>query len=800
MTVLEARALRKTYGEGELRVEALHGVDLRVEKGELLAIMGPSGSGKSTLLHLLGGVDAPTVGQVLLEQVDLATLSDDQRTIIRRRRIGFIFQSFNLLPTLTAEENVSLSLELDGVSTGEARRRALASLGLVGMAHRKTHLPSMLSGGEQQRVAIARALVIEPAIVLADEPTGNLDQRQWPPDNSPAAPAAQPTAADHRHGDPRSECRRPGQPPRLPSRRPGGERQGAGPGRRGGRTGHGRGATAMIFWTLTARELCRCPGRALLTLLSIAIGMAAVVSVSLGTATTRQASQQMFETIAGRTAFEITAEGGGDFPETVVSTVERLPGVKTAVPSVQRFAKLWFEHKPFPMLAMGIDPAIDREARDYELREGEFFKDGNGILLENSFAQAIGAHAGDEVKLLTPRPRTPPLKPARIVGLFTARGAAAFNKVGVVILPLPLAEWYFIGPGYITSIDLVLQDGVNESTVAEQVRAVLPQGLSVHSPATRTQNAKEMLASLEQGLLLATVLAVFLGICIILNTFLMNVSERRPQLAILRAVGATRRQLVRMLLLEGLVLGVLGTVLGCLLGIGGGYLLMSAMTRLYVANPPPVVFQWFPFILVSVLGPTVAVVAAAVPARLTAQITPVEAMRPLVPQEGSDSPRWFTRVGIVLVALNLGAGAGVRARLAPPSLSTYFTVAFIAAFVLLIPAVLDPFGRAVTWLLSPVLRLEGRLAHRELRRRTVRTTLTAGLLYIAVTVGVGLGTTVISNVNDVDKWSRETFVGDFNVRAMTPDPTTGVVARLPVEIQERYVHPRCHQRGHDSDH
>jgi len=175
MMVLEARGLTKTYGEGELHVEALDCVDLRVEQGELLAIMGPSGSGKSTLLHLLGGVDAPTSGQVLLEAVDLATLSDDQRTIIRRRRIGFIFQSFNLLPALTAEENVSLPLEMDGISTREARRRALASLELVGMARRKTHLPSTLSGGEQQRVAIARALVIEPAMVLADEPTGNLD-------------------------------------------------------------------------------------------------------------------------------------------------------------------------------------------------------------------------------------------------------------------------------------------------------------------------------------------------------------------------------------------------------------------------------------------------------------------------------------------------------------------------------------------------------------------------------------------------------------------------------------------------
>jgi len=175
MALLEARALTKTYGSGEFRVEALRGVDLCVQRGEFLAIMGPSGSGKSTLLHLLGGVDAPTSGQVLLEGTDLAMLPDDQRTIIRRSRIGFIFQSFNLLPTLTAEENVSLPLELAGVKTAEARRRARESLDLVGTFHRRTHLPGTMSGGEQQRVAIARALVIEPALLLADEPTGNLD-------------------------------------------------------------------------------------------------------------------------------------------------------------------------------------------------------------------------------------------------------------------------------------------------------------------------------------------------------------------------------------------------------------------------------------------------------------------------------------------------------------------------------------------------------------------------------------------------------------------------------------------------
>ncbi|MFM7846856.1 MAG: ABC transporter ATP-binding protein, partial [Planctomycetota bacterium] len=163
------------FGEAEARVEALRGVDVQVKRGEMVAIMGRSGSGKSTLLTLLGGVDVPTSGQVLLEDRDLATMTDDERTLVRRQRIGFIFQQFNLLPILSAEENVALPLELDGVPSESARQRARTVLEQVDMLKRSTHLPSKMSGGEQQRVAIARALVIEPAILLADEPTGNLD-------------------------------------------------------------------------------------------------------------------------------------------------------------------------------------------------------------------------------------------------------------------------------------------------------------------------------------------------------------------------------------------------------------------------------------------------------------------------------------------------------------------------------------------------------------------------------------------------------------------------------------------------
>jgi len=176
--LIETKKLTKKFGVGETEVEILREIDLAIYAGEFVAIMGPSGSGKSTLLSILGGIETPTTGSVLLEGLDLSQLSDNERTLIRRRRIGFIFQAFNLMPTLTAIENVALPLELDGCPHRDAVERARKSLERVEMGHRMEHLPSKLSGGEQQRVAIARALVSNPAILLADEPTGNLDSRQ----------------------------------------------------------------------------------------------------------------------------------------------------------------------------------------------------------------------------------------------------------------------------------------------------------------------------------------------------------------------------------------------------------------------------------------------------------------------------------------------------------------------------------------------------------------------------------------------------------------------------------------------
>jgi putative ABC transport system ATP-binding protein len=175
--VLRAEGVEKRYPMGAVTVSALSGVSLVVTRGEFVAIMGSSGSGKSTLLHLLGGLDGPSEGEISLAGQPLARLNDNQITVVRRRKVGFIFQFYNLLPTLNAEENVALPLLIDGQRLGPHRERIARLLDLVGLADRKRHMPDQLSGGQQQRVAIARAFVNDPEIVLADEPTGNLDSK-----------------------------------------------------------------------------------------------------------------------------------------------------------------------------------------------------------------------------------------------------------------------------------------------------------------------------------------------------------------------------------------------------------------------------------------------------------------------------------------------------------------------------------------------------------------------------------------------------------------------------------------------
>jgi len=174
--IVEAVELKKIYMLGKIPVEALRGVNLKVESGDFLAVLGPSGSGKSTLLNLIGALDKPTAGKMLIDGVDISTLNDNQLADLRRR-IGFVFQFFNLIPRFTARDNVELSMSIGGMSKAERRKRAVGLLETVGLKDRINHKPTELSGGEQQRVAVARALANNPHFLLMDEPTGNIDSK-----------------------------------------------------------------------------------------------------------------------------------------------------------------------------------------------------------------------------------------------------------------------------------------------------------------------------------------------------------------------------------------------------------------------------------------------------------------------------------------------------------------------------------------------------------------------------------------------------------------------------------------------
>lgn len=536
----------------------------------------------------------------------------------------------------------------------------------------------------------------------------------------------------------------------------------------------------MILWKFTVREIKNRPGRATLTLLSIVIGVAAVIAVTVGTATTHQASKDMYAAVAGRAALEIVTAGDGFFDESVTAEIEKVPGVKAVVPTVQKLTSVRFQGGKSGMLAMGIDPVRDAAVRDYELAEGKFFTGKYEALLEAGFARGLGIHVGDEVKVGAMRGGlSGGMKAFKIVGLLSARGAAGFKQGSTIFMPLKTAQYLFSKVGNINAASVVLADNADENALAEAIRTQLPVGLTVRSPMERSQLSKETIEKVRKGLDFAYVMILALAFFTILNTFLMNVGERRRQLAVLRAIGATRRQLMRMLLLEGIMMGVVGTILGSAAGLGGAYLLAQSMSKIYCTPMPSLQITLEPFILVAFVGPSVSLLAMFVPAWIAGKVSPLEGMRFVAAQGRSHISLKYACFSVTVFLVMGSLISACIAGYLPVQMMIVLGMLFTAAFLLLLPMVLGLLAWAVSMVLYPLLRTEGRIAHRQVLRRRVRTTLTVGILYVAVSTAVSLGTNILDTVQDIHTWMEKTLKADFLIGAMKQDTATGMSAKLP---------------------
>ncbi len=368
----------------------------------------------------------------------------------------------------------------------------------------------------------------------------------------------------------------------------------------------------MVNWKFAWREVRQRPSRAILTLLSIVIGVAAVVAVTIASGTTARTFDEIFRTVAGKAELEISAPIGTSFDENIAPQIQKLPDVQAVAPLIRRNTVLYVGKKQYRLVALGIDPVHDPEVRDYEITAGNLqtFDKTGGIMLDETFAKNAGIKVGQQIQFLTRRT----FVWAKVAGLYKSRGVAENTEGLTLFMPLLAAQHFFLAPKKIDSAQIVLKPGADKTAAAAEIQKHLPEGITVRPPEARSSVAEETSLSTQLGMRMARLFSLLVAVFIIANTFLINVTQRRKQLGIMRAIGATRRQIAGMVYREALLMGLVGTILGSLLGVIAAHYLTSAMGRLYQAKLPPIELTVWPFLLGTACGLGISLIAAALPA------------------------------------------------------------------------------------------------------------------------------------------------------------------------------------------
>jgi putative ABC transport system permease protein len=539
----------------------------------------------------------------------------------------------------------------------------------------------------------------------------------------------------------------------------------------------------MTTWAFTFGEFRRRPCRTLLTVAGVAIGVAIIVAVAAAIESARASYRDLFDTVGADHSLEIVNCGAAGFEERVVANLDAIDGVRRACPRVIATTALATLAGATPARVIGLNPNDADQIRAFTLRSGQPFQTDKGIWLDARTADAHGWDVGTTVTLLAADGAVE----LPLLGIVEPHGAAGISGACILYLPLPTAQRLFSHLGEINSIELVLTDRADGEEVKRSVARALPAGLRVQEPGQRGALSRATLLAVQQGLTALSLIALVAAGFVVLNTVLLNLAERRKQLAILRSLGATQRQLRRLLLREAALVGLAGSAAGA----GIGLLLALVFTRvlqmflgMQLAAPQistPVLAAAFS------AGPGLTIAAAYTASRRAARLNPVYG---LSEPTGFEAQPGFGRglvVGIVLVALSALSLAGLCTRKisagVAPDLLAPGVAGLLAGSALCFAALATPILRRLASCLNGLLGISGRIAFCQLLRRPTRTGLTSGALFIAVAAAVGFGHWLVNTLADLDRWYQHAIIADFLVRGSVPDSSFLLTAPLPERLE-----------------